>query len=352
MFSPEESERYSRHFRLRDFGTGAQERLKNARVLVIGAGGLGSPVLMYLAAAGVGTLGIADDDKVSLSNLQRQVLYATSSVGKDKATEAAEKLRAMNPEIQIRTHPVRVNHTNADSLFREYDIIVDTTDNIPARYQINDACVRTGRPLVYGAIFRWEGQVTVFNYQGGPTYRCLFPDPPGDMVLSCDQEGVVGVVPGIIGSMQALETLKIITGKGEVLDGRLLSIDLMSHTQRTIRFSKKQESLEVAHLKEHYEELTASEFREIRENITILDVRRRDEFAERNSGGLNIPLNELDQRIAELAGNKNLIVVCASGRRSLEAIRRLYDNGYQGKCYNLTRGLEGYLDEIPASGND
>ncbi len=345
MFSPDESVRYSRHFRLKDFGEEAQQKLKNGKVLVVGAGGLGCPVLQYLSAAGVGRIGIADPDTVDLSNLQRQVLFTVKDIGENKALSAARRLRDLNPETDIATYPFQVHQENVAGLISSYDLVIDTTDNIPARYQINDACVRLGKPLVYGAIFRWEGHVSVFNYLSGPTYRCLYPEPPGDLVLSCDQEGVVGVVPGTIGMLQALEAIKMITGTGDVLSGRLLTVDLLSHTYRTIRFSRKEESIRRAMEVVEYEELAPEKFSELRENtpITLLDVRTGEEYKRENAGGLHIPLAEIEQRVNELVSAGELVVTCQTGRRSLEAISRLRKAGFKGKCYNLTGGLSSYF---------
>ncbi len=345
MFSKEEAERYSRHLRLKDFGEEAQEKLKTASVLVIGAGGLGCPVLQYLIAAGVGTIGIADPDVVALSNLQRQVLYTTADIGQKKADVAATRLKALNPHSTINTYTERVNHQNADRLINAYDIVIDTTDNIPARYQISDACVRNNKPLIYGAIFRWEGQVSVFNYRNGPTYRCLFPEPPGEIVLSCDQEGVVGVVPGIIGSLQALECIKLITATGEVLSGKLLSVDLNTFQTSIVKFRRRDESILKAYEDPGITELDTEGMHQHLEEqkITILDVRNPDEFERENVGGLNIPLPELRNHFGPIMEKKSVIVICQSGRRSVEAIRQLREAGFSGTCYNLTEGLSPFL---------
>ena len=235
--SAAETTRYSRHLLLPEIGLAGQQKLKAARVLVVGCGGLGCPVLQYLAAAGVGTLGLLDFDTVDDSNLQRQVLYATADVGRPKAVVAAEKLAAQNPFIALQTHQVLLSKDNALALFADYDVVVDCSDNFATRYLVNDACVILGRPLVFGAIFKFEGQVSVFNYQNGPTYRCLYPEPPapGD-APSCAELGVLGVLPGLLGTMQAAEALKIILELGEVLSGRLLLVDALSMRFQRIAF--------------------------------------------------------------------------------------------------------------------
>lgn len=337
-----QSERYSRHLRLRDFGEEAQQRLLQAKILVIGAGGLGCPVLQYLAAAGVGNIGLMDDDIISLSNLHRQVLYTTNDIGKLKVNVAAERLKAMNDDVLITPIPHRLTAANAAQYVSTYDVIIDTTDNIPARYHINDACVKYNKPLVYGAIFRWEGQVTVFNYQEGPTYRCLFPEPPGAMVLSCDEEGVVGALPGLIGTYQALEVIKIITGKGQVLNGRMLCINVDTNSQYFFSFKRREEAVRAAYEISDITEVDAREFKNLMsmENIQLVDVRTPAEFAVQNAGGLNIPLDTISAHFEQIKTYPSLLVVCQSGVRSPEAIRVLRAQGYQGKCYHLTRGLK------------
>jgi sulfur-carrier protein adenylyltransferase/sulfurtransferase len=346
MMTQKQSERYSRHLRLRDFGEEAQRRLLQAKVLVIGAGGLGSPVMQYLTAAGVGEIGLMDDDVVSLSNLHRQVLYSTADIGQLKIEVAAERLRNMNEDVRITCIPERFSAANAIQFIPDYDVIIDTTDNIPARYHINDACVRYHKPLVYGAIFRWEGQVTVFNYQEGPTYRCLFPEPPGAMVQSCDEEGVVGALPGLIGTYQALEAIKIITGKGQVLNGRMLCINVDTNSQYFFNFKRREEAVKAAYEVSDVTEIDIHTFKTLLsdENIQFLDVRTQAEFDAQNAGGMNIPLDALPKYFNKIKTHPSLLIACQSGVRSVEAIRILRSKGYQGKYYHLTRGLKQLFD--------
>jgi len=238
-FSPHDLQRYQRHLSLPGFGMQAQQKLKHARVLVIGAGGLGCPALQYLAAAGTGTIGIVDDDHVSLSNLQRQILYTENDIGKPKAETAAARLAAMNPGIVCQPYAVRLTTQNALDLIRAYDLVVDGSDNFATRYLVNDACVLAGKPLIYGAIQAFQGQASVFNYQGGPTYRCLFPDPPDPKdAPSCSEVGVLGVLPGMIGTIQATEAIKVLTGIGETLSGVLLLFDALHMRMQRVRFER------------------------------------------------------------------------------------------------------------------
>ncbi|HGY09865.1 MAG TPA: molybdopterin-synthase adenylyltransferase MoeB [Oceanithermus profundus] len=239
MWSREELDRYARHMILPEVGPEGQARLKAASVLVVGAGGLGSPLLMYLAAAGVGRIGIVEDDVVDLSNLQRQVLYGTADVGRPKAEAAAERLAALNPHVRVEAHPHRLTSENALELFGSYDVIVDASDNFPTRYLVNDAAVLTDKPLVYGAIHRFDGQVSVFHHQGGPCYRCLFPKPPKPgSVPSCAQAGVFGVLPGVVGSLMATEVLKLLLGIGRPLSGRLLLYDGLEAEFRELKVAR------------------------------------------------------------------------------------------------------------------
>src|SRR5215467_6023271 len=234
--------RYSRHLMMPEVGMGGQQKLKAARVLCIGAGGLGSPLALYLTAAGVGTLGIVDFDVVDYTNLQRQIIHSTADVGRKKLDSAADKLKAINPYLNLRTFETKLTGANALELFREFDIIADGTDNFPTRYLVNDACVLTGKPNVYGSIFRFEGQASVFATESGPCYRCLYPEPPPPgLVPSCDEGGVLGVLPGLIGVIQATETVKLILGKGEPLIGRLVLYDALSMRFRELKLRKNPE---------------------------------------------------------------------------------------------------------------
>ena len=360
-FSAAETNRYSRHLLLPEIGLAGQQRLKAARVLVVGCGGLGCPVLQYLAAAGVGTLGLLDFDTVDDSNLQRQVLYATADVGRPKAVVAAEKLAAQNPFITLRTHQVLLSRENALALFADYDVVVDCSDNFATRYLVNDACVVLGRPLVFGAIFKFEGQVSVFNHQNGPTYRCLYPEPPapGD-APSCAEIGVLGVLPGLLGTMQAAEALKIILELGEVLSGRLLLVDALSMRFQTIAFRAVGANQQLTALAPDYAafcgeaplaaaparapELSADELKAWRRSgrpLQLLDVREPHEAARRSIGGQLLPLGQLGERVAELAPDVPVVVHCASGVRSQKAALLLLAQGF-GDVYSLRDGLANY----------
>ena len=360
-FSAAETTRYSRHLLLPEIGVAGQQKLKAARVLVVGCGGLGCPVLQYLAAAGVGTLGLLDFDTVDASNLQRQVLYATADVGRPKALVAAEKLRAQNPYITLQTHQELLTAATALALFAHYDLVVDCSDNFATRYLVNDACVILGKALVFGAIFKFEGQVSVFNYQGGPTYRCLYAEPPAPgEAPSCAEIGVLGVLPGLIGTMQANEALKIILGIGEVLSGRLLLVDALSMRFQTIRFRPVVANQQLTALAADYAafcgeapleaaptrapEISADELKAWQQSgrpLVLLDVREPHEAARRSIGGQLLPLGQLGQRLAEVAPGVPVVVHCASGVRSQKAARRLLENGF-AEVYSLRNGLTDY----------
>ena len=359
--SPAETNRYSRHLLLPEIGPAGQQKLKAARVLVVGCGGLGCPVLQYLAAAGVGTLGLLDFDTVDDSNLQRQVLYATADVGRPKALVAAEKLRAQNPFIKLHPHQVVLSAANALALFAEYDLVVDCSDNFATRYLVNDACVVLGKPLVFGAIFKFEGQVSVFNYQQGPTYRCLHPVPPapGD-APNCAEIGVLGVLPGLLGTMQATEALKIILGIGEVLSGRLLLVDALSMRFQTIRFRAVASNQQLTTLAPDYAafcgeapleaaptrapEISADELKDWQASgrpLQLLDVREPHEHARRSIGGQLVPLGQLAGQLAALSPDVPVVVHCASGVRSQKAALLLLANGF-AEVYSLRNGLADY----------
>jgi len=340
-FTPDELARYQRHLSLAGFGPEAQLKLKHGSVLVIGAGGLGCPLLLYLAAAGVGRIVIVDADQVDVSNLQRQVLYTTADAGQPKAEIAARRLRTLNPCITIEAHAVRFNRTNALALIRGCDLVVDGSDNFATRYLVNDACVLTDRPLVYGAIQGFSGQASVFNWRGGPTYRCLFPEPPeAGSVPNCSEAGVLGVLPGIIGTVQATETIKLLTGIGEPLSGRLLLWDALTMATQTVRFAADPRSRAISELPpEGYgeicglspmttgEEISVAELRVALANghaPQLVDVR---EGWERALGTIELsehaPLGELERGAALLHGlNPTVptVVFCAGGMRSLKAL--------------------------------
>ncbi|WP_310392337.1 molybdopterin-synthase adenylyltransferase MoeB [Hymenobacter sp.] len=360
-FSAAETTRYSRHLLLPEIGLAGQQKLKVARVLVVGCGGLGCPVLQYLAAAGVGTLGLLDFDTVDDSNLQRQVLYATADVGRPKAVAAAEKLHAQNPLIELRTHQVLLSAANALGLFADYELVVDCSDNFATRYLVNDACVVLGKPLVFGAIFKFEGQVAVFNYQGGPTYRCLYPEPPAPGAApNCAEIGVLGVLPGLVGTLQATEALKIILELGEVLSGRLLLVDALAMRFQTIRFRAVPANQRLTALAPDYAafcgeasleaapgraaEISADELKVWQQSgrpLQLLDVREPHEHARRSIGGRLIPLAQLPEQLGSLRPAVPVVVHCASGVRSQKAALLLRAHGF-AEVYSLRNGLADY----------
>lgn len=345
------AERYSRQTILADFGLEAQEKLLSAKVLVIGAGGLGIPILTYLNAMGVGTLGIVDNDVVSLSNLHRQVLYSESDIGKPKVLVAAQKLREQNSETHLITHDTLITKENALPLIAEYHVVVDASDNFPTRYLVNDACVILKKPFVYGALHGFEGQVSVFNYNNGPTYRCLFPImPKGDEVPNCNEHGVLGIIPGIIGNLQALETVKIITGVGEPLSGKLLIFSGLSNMFQKIGFSKKLKNSQVAELQNTYDfdceletqSIAAADFLKTLEtkNVELIDVRTEKEFKRNHLEiAINIPLGELGNRKGEIPPEGDLYFICQSGLRSSKAIDELRNFRPDATLINVSGGM-------------
>lgn len=377
-FSPGEALRYARHFSLPGVGVEGQQRLRAARVLLVGAGGLGSPVALYLAAAGVGTLGIVDPDVVDPSNLQRQVLHGTASVGRLKTESARERIADANPHVAVEVHSVAVSAANARALVREYDVVVDGTDNFTARYLINDACVLEGRPVVYGAILRWEGQASVFAAEGGPCYRCLFPDPPAPgSVPSCAEGGVLGVLPGIIGSIQAAETLKLLLGVGETLVGRVLLFDALRMSFREMRLRRNPacpacgqrrtitEPADVAGsctpatdtspmANPGVPEITVTDLKERLdrgEPVAVIDVREPWEWELGNLapyGARLIPLGQLADRIDELDPEVETVLQCRSGARSADALLFLQANGFR-HLYNLKGGILAWAGEVDPS---
>ncbi len=340
MFSPSEKDRYSRHFILEGFGEAAQQKLKQAKVLVVGAGGLGCPALLYLAAAGVGTIGIADGDKVSLSNLQRQVLYGVDDIGTNKAEAAKKRLTQLNPEIQLIAIPAFLNVDNILSILGNYDVIIDGSDNFATRYLISDACVMLNKPLVYGAIFKFTGQLSVFNFNGGPTYRCLFPEAPAEGEMpGCGEIGVLGVLPGIMGTYQATEAIKVITGVGEVLSGKVMAIDLLENVTTYFNFKPIPENLTINKLEAieyHCEtagkELSWEEFQELKSNqsIRLIDVREPDEYTKQNINGENIPLKQFLEIAGSFSTDETLVIHCQSGMRARRAMEALigFQRGY------------------------
>ncbi|PCJ97132.1 MAG: dinucleotide-utilizing protein [Flavobacteriaceae bacterium] len=345
----EESKQYSRHLLLNEIGEVGQLKLKKAKVLVIGAGGLGCPVLQYLAAAGVGAIGIVDDDSVEQSNLQRQILFNHEDIGKNKARIAAEKLSVLNPFIKFDVYPERLNKDNALTLFANYDIIVDGTDNFQSRYLINDAAILTNKPVVFGSIFKFAGQVSVFNYKNGPSYRCLYPNPPKEgSVPNCSDIGVLGVLPGIIGALQANEVLKMICGIGKVLSGTLLTYDALGVQQQLFSFQKNsgivvqtldQDYAFVCAIKTEFLEIDFKTYQNTKDDFNVLDVRTFEEREQDHIGGLHIPLGELEDRQVEISTDKKLLVYCKSGMRSKAAIKILEDFDFKNDLINLKGGL-------------
>ena len=370
-FSQEELARYNRHIIIPEFGLEAQQKLKAAKVLVIGSGGLGSPVLLYLAAAGIGTLGIVDFDVVDDSNLQRQVLFGVSEIGKPKVEAAKERLLSLNPHINIITYNVQLTSKNALDIIKEYDVVADGTDNFPTRYLVNDACVLLGKPNVYASIFQFEGQVSVFNYKNkngelGPNYRDLYPSPPPPgLVPNCAEGGVLGVLPGIIGSLQASETIKIITGIGETLSGRFFVFDALSFETRILRIKRnennplngKNPSIKelidyeqfcgVKAVERPVKEITIEEFLAWVEHdaIQVIDVREPAEFNEANIGAELIPLATVGENANRISRDKKVVVHCKMGGRSAKAIRELEDKFGFDNLYNLKGGITAYLQK-------
>ncbi len=374
--SKEEITRYSRHLIMPEVGMDGQLKLKQAKVLCIGTGGLGAPLGLYLAAAGVGRIGLVDFDKVDLSNLQRQILFDTNDIGRPKIEAATNRLRNLNPDIQIDNFETRLTSENALDILKDYDIVVDGTDNFPTRYLVNDTCVILGKPNVYGSIFRFEGQITIFGYPGGPCYRCLYPEPPPPgLVPSCAEGGVLGVLPGIVGAIQAAETLKLIIGKGEPLVGRLLLFDALAMRFRELKLRKNPECPvcgghpTITKLIDYEEfcgirgEESASPAqavvpeispRELKarldrgDDLFILDVREPHEFQICNLGGHLIPLGELSRRVNELDSSREIVAHCRSGKRSAEAVEFLRSAGFR-KVLNLKGGILAWSDEVDAS---
>jgi molybdopterin/thiamine biosynthesis adenylyltransferase/rhodanese-related sulfurtransferase len=365
-FSVEELARYNRHIIIPEFGIEAQKKLKEARVLIVGSGGLGSPSLLYLAAAGVGTIGIVDFDTVEDSNLQRQVIFGVDDIGKSKAESAKKRLQQLNPYIQIETYTVQLTSGNILEIISQYDVVVDGTDNFPTRYLINDASVIAGKPNVYASIFQFEGQVSVFNYtdksgETGPNYRDLYPTPPAPgTVPSCAEGGVLGVLPGIIGTLQANEVIKVITGVGEPLSGRLFVFDALSFNTRTLKISKNPEGPAITSLIDYNQfcgiPSADKEIKEIsvdelfswindNEDIQIIDVREPNEYEERNIAALLIPLATVKQREQEISKDKKVVIHCRSGKRSATAIRELEEAFGFSNLYNLKGGILAISEE-------
>jgi len=366
-----EYQRYARHFALPEIGMEGQTKLKNSSVLVIGAGGLGAPILLYLTAAGVGTIGIVDFDKVDITNLQRQILYDINDIGQSKSLKAKEKLLKLNPEIEIKTYELLLSSENALDIIKDYDIIIDGTDNFQTRYLVNDACVLLNKVNIYGSIFRFEGQVSVFNYNDGkeygPTYRDLYPTPPDpSTVPNCAEGGVLGVLPGIIGSFQANEAIKIITNTGSVLSGKLVLFDSLSMQMRTINISKLKNRYNVEKLIDYnqfcqintepmYENVASINSKKLKskldkgEKLFLIDVREPWEHEMGNIGGILIPMNSIPEYLSEIPKEKEVIIYCRSGRRSAEVILWLQENQQYSNLKNLEGGILSYIKEIDST---
>ena len=371
VLSNDEILRYSRHLIMPEVGMEGQQKLKAAKVLCIGAGGLGSPLALYLTAAGVGTLGIVDFDVVDYTNLQRQIIHSTADVGRKKLDSAAEKLKAINPYMNLRTFDTRLTSANALELFREFDIIADGTDNFPTRYLVNDACVLTGKPNVYGSIFRFEGQASVFATEEGPCYRCLYPEPPPPgLVPSCAEGGVLGILPGLIGVIQATETIKLILGQGDPLIGRLLLVDALGMKFRELKLRKSPDCPvcgtnptitqlidynefcgirgEEAPVASDVPAITVEELKQqldSKKDLFILDVREPHEYQICNLNGYLIPLGDLPKRVHELDSSRDIVAHCRSGVRSGKAVTFLRQAGFK-KVRNLTGGILAWADKI------
>ena len=376
--SHDELARYSRHLLLPGFHLEGQQKLKAAKVLVVGAGGLGAPLLSYLVAAGVGTIGVVDFDTVDESNLQRQVLFTVDDIGRHKVEAAAERLRRQNPHVTIRTYPTALTSANALDIIRDYDLVADGTDNFPTRYLVNDACVLLDKVNVYASIFRFEGQVAVFNHvdargERGPNYRDLFPEPPPPgLVPSCAEGGVLGVLPGILGSLQASEVIKVVSGVGEPLSGRLFLFDALTFESRTLKVHRDPKNpLNGEHPTQteliNYEqfcgtstsedksslmrEITVQELqRRIREQeaFQLIDVRDPYEYELVNIDGTLMPLGQIDHYVDQVATDRPVIVYCRSGARSAKAIYLLEQHGFKN-LYNLKGGILAWIDEVDSS---
>lgn len=377
QLSTEEYQRYSRHLILPEVGLDGQKRLKAASVLCVGTGGLGSPLLLYLAAAGIGNIGIVDFDIVDSSNLQRQVIHGTSWVGKPKIESAKNRIHEINPHCQVDLYETRLSSENALDILKSYDVVVDGTDNFPTRYLVNDACVLLNKPNVYGSIFRFEGQATVFNYEGGPNYRDLYPEPPPPgMVPSCAEGGVLGILPGMIGVIQATETIKIILGKGTTLSGRLLLYNSLDLTFRELKLRPNpvrpvieklidyeqfcgipQAKAQEAESKMAIPEMTVRELKQLMDSgaddFVLVDVRNPNEYEiAKIPGSVLVPLPDIErgdgvQKVKELMNGHRLIAHCKMGGRSAKALGILKEAGIEGT--NLKGGITAWSQEIDAS---
>ncbi|WPP51423.1 molybdopterin-synthase adenylyltransferase MoeB [Catalinimonas niigatensis] len=377
MFSKEELERYSRHLIIPDFNIEGQRKLKTAKVLVVGCGGLGAPLLSYLVAAGVGTVGIVDYDVVDPSNLHRQVLFTLEDIGKPKAEVAAKRLKLQNPFVQFHTYNRQLTSENALDIIKDYDVVADGTDNFPTRYLVNDACVLLGKVNVYASIYRFEGQLSVFNYPDqhgnfGPNYRDLFPSPPPPhLVPNCAEGGVIGVLPGIMGSLQANEVIKVISGIGDPLTGKLFIFDTLSFENRTLNFRKNPDNplngdhprqkglidyeefcgikISTKENEEYIHEISAEQLNQMmqkEEDFQLIDVRHPYEYEIANIGGTLIPLPDLEGHLEKISKGKKVVIHCRSGQRSISAIKLLQEKYRYKNLVNLKGGLLSWAEKI------
>ena len=366
--------RYSRHLLLPEVGMEGQQKLKAAKVLCIGTGGLGSPLAFYLAAAGIGTLGLVDFDVVDASNLQRQIIHSTKDIGRKKLDSAAEKLLALNPALNVVKHETMLTSANALEILKDYDIVADGTDNFPTRYLVNDACVLLGKPNAYGSIFRFEGQASVFSTKEGPCYRCLYPEPPPPgLVPSCAEGGVLGILPGLVGIIQATEVIKLLLGKGEPLIGRLLLVDSLAMRFRELKLRKNPdcpvcgthptvtqlidyqqfcgimpETKQEQAVKNGISQISVQELKQRRdagEDVFVLDVREPFEYQIAQIGGKLIPQNDVPNRLAEIPRDREVIVQCKSGGRSQRIAEFLAQQGYPN-VKNLAGGIQAWAEQI------
>jgi len=363
--------RYSRHLIMPEVGMDGQRKLKQARVLCVGAGGLGSPLALYLAAAGVGTLGIVDFDVVDFSNLQRQIIHSTADVGRKKLDSAAETITGINPNVNVCKFETRLTSDNAMEIFRDFDLVVDGTDNFATRYLVNDACVLSGKPNVYGSIFRFEGQASVFGAKDGPCYRCLYPEPPPPgLVPSCAEGGVLGILPGLVGVIQATEAIKLILGTGEPLIGRLLLVDALAMRFRELKLRKNPDCPVCGNHRTISKLIDYEQFCGIRgqekpangrsgdmtpeelkqrldagDDLFVLDVRDPHEYQICNLGGHLIPLKDLPQRVSELDPSREIVVHCKMGGRSAKAVDFLKQNGFSN-VHNLAGGIQAWAERV------
>jgi adenylyltransferase/sulfurtransferase len=352
--------RYARQITLPEIGEAGQEKLRRASVLIVGAGGLGSPAALYLAAAGVGTLGLVDFDRVDATNLHRQILYGTSDVGRPKLEAARERLEDLNPDVRVVTHAARLTSENALEILAGYDLVIDGTDNFATRYLVNDACVLLGKPNVYGSVFRFDGQVSVFATKDGPCYRCLYPEPPPPgLVPSCAEGGVLGILPGVIGTLQATEAIKLIAGVGETLAGRLLLFDALRATFRVMQVRKRcDEHAKITRLIDYEElcnpvqstDITPAELAaqlSANADVVLIDVREPYEWNAGHIGSAtHIPLAQVPQRLAEIPKDREVVMICRSGGRSAHAQQHLIGQHGYTRVKNLVGGMQRWAREV------